>query len=93
MHPADAASSPHPNDHHETIARRAYGIWERRGRPHGQDLEIWLCAEATLQEEEYFRQLLRDITLENTLRENDVPEHWQDEGTPADAVPETVEHR
>lgn len=31
---------------HEEIAVRAMEIWEQRGRPLGQDLEIWLAAEA-----------------------------------------------
>lgn len=29
----------------EHIRKRAYFIWENRGRPHGQDLEHWLIAE------------------------------------------------
>jgi hypothetical protein len=31
-----------------SIAERAYHIWERMGRPHGQALEHWLRAEAEL---------------------------------------------
>lgn len=30
------------------IRERAYSLWERDGRPHGQDLEHWLRAEAEI---------------------------------------------
>lgn len=30
---------------HADIARRAYDIWERQGRPHGKDFDHWLEAE------------------------------------------------
>jgi hypothetical protein len=30
---------------HDEIARRAYQLWEQRGRPQGRDLELWLEAE------------------------------------------------
>ena len=33
------------NAKQEEIAKRAYAIWEREGRPHGRDLEHWLTAE------------------------------------------------
>ncbi len=33
---------------HDQIARHAYHIWERRGRPHGQAMQHWLEAEADL---------------------------------------------
>ena len=39
-------SEPKPT--HEEIARRAYEIFEERGRPHGRDQEHWLEAEAQL---------------------------------------------
>jgi hypothetical protein len=32
----------------EAISRRAYEIWEREGRPEGQDLRHWLQAEQEL---------------------------------------------
>ena len=35
---------------HEDIARRAYLIWEREGRPEHQAWEHWLRAEAQLRE-------------------------------------------
>ena len=34
---------------HEQIARRAYELWEERGRPHGSDEEDWHRAEHELQ--------------------------------------------
>jgi len=30
------------------IARRAFELWERRGRPHGHDVDDWLTAEREL---------------------------------------------
>jgi hypothetical protein len=33
---------------HKQIAERAYYIWLRRGRPHGQELQNWREAEADL---------------------------------------------
>jgi len=35
---------------HDGIARRAYELFERRGRQHGRDLEDWLGAELELRE-------------------------------------------
>jgi hypothetical protein len=32
----------------EEVERRAYEIWEREGRPEGQDVEHWLAAERQL---------------------------------------------
>jgi len=29
------------SDHHETIRRRAYQLWERAGRPEGRSDEFW----------------------------------------------------
>jgi hypothetical protein len=36
---------------HEKIAQRAYEKWVKRGRPHGQDRQDWLEAEAELRVE------------------------------------------
>ncbi|MBN2493813.1 MAG: DUF2934 domain-containing protein [Deltaproteobacteria bacterium] len=33
---------------HDRIARRAYEIWQREGRPDGQDMDHWLQAEREL---------------------------------------------
>jgi hypothetical protein len=35
---------------YEDIARRAYDLFERRGREHGRDLEDWLQAEREIRE-------------------------------------------
>jgi hypothetical protein len=35
-------------ERHAEIARRAYAIWEREGRPNGGELDHWLRAEAEL---------------------------------------------
>ncbi len=32
----------------EVIAARAYSLWEQRGRPQGQDVELWIEAEQQL---------------------------------------------
>jgi hypothetical protein len=32
----------------EAIRVRAYELWEKRGRPHGGDVEDWLEAEAEM---------------------------------------------
>lgn len=32
----------------QEIAKRAYAIWEREGRPHGRNVEHWLTAEREL---------------------------------------------
>ena len=44
---ARTASAPTPT--HDEIAQRAREIWNSRGQPAGQDLEIWLEAERQLQ--------------------------------------------
>jgi len=36
---------------HDKIAARAAEIWDRKGRPHGQDEQNWAEAEAELQAE------------------------------------------
>jgi hypothetical protein len=38
-----------PEERHEQISRRAYELYERRGRHHGNDLRDWLQAEAELE--------------------------------------------
>jgi Protein of unknown function (DUF2934) len=37
-----------PQPSHEGISALARSIWEKRGRPHGQDAAIWLEAERRL---------------------------------------------
>lgn len=45
-----------PHEQHELsrddIARRAYGLYEARGREPGQDMDDWLRAEKELREQE-----------------------------------------
>jgi hypothetical protein len=38
---------------HDDIARRAYALWEKDGRPFGRDLDYWLRAEADLRRAAY----------------------------------------
>lgn len=38
-----------PAPSHEEIARRAYQLWEERGKPHGSPDEDWHLAEHELQ--------------------------------------------
>jgi len=42
------ADSKALNDVKEQIARRAYELYEARGREDGYDLQDWLCAEAEI---------------------------------------------
>lgn len=49
--PVPAASSARQFTHDE-IADRARTIWDRRGRPEGQDAEIWYQAESELKQSE-----------------------------------------
>ena len=44
--PATPADIPH-----DKIVARAYEIWVRKGKPHGQDFENWTEAEAELRAE------------------------------------------
>ena len=48
----DAPPAPQvPEIPHDKIAARAAEIWERKGRPHGQDVQNWVEAEAELRAE------------------------------------------
>lgn len=38
----------HPAPIHQTIAERAYALWQQAGQPGGRDEEFWLQAEAEL---------------------------------------------
>jgi hypothetical protein len=40
----------------EVIARRAYELFEERGREPGRDLDDWLCAELELKESKHGHQ-------------------------------------
>jgi hypothetical protein len=48
MQKATESSRPPPPPSPEAIARRAYELFERRGRVPGHELEDWLVAEAEL---------------------------------------------
>lgn len=41
----------HPAPSHDEIAREAYLLWERHGRPSGRDAEFWQEAERTLRDQ------------------------------------------
>ncbi|HEX7127144.1 MAG TPA: DUF2934 domain-containing protein [Thermodesulfobacteriota bacterium] len=47
----DQAPRPADGDLHDAIARRAYEIYERDGRPEGRALEHWRQAEAEIRAE------------------------------------------
>lgn len=54
--PSPVASGPKtpielPDGMWERIARKAYELWEQRGRQEGNDLSDWYDAEATVMEE------------------------------------------
>ena len=42
----ESTQPPHPS--RDDIAALAYQMWEKSGRPAGQDIEFWLQAEQTL---------------------------------------------
>lgn len=48
--PGSAQPIELPDGMWESIARKAYELWEQRGRPEGRDLENWLDAEAAVME-------------------------------------------
>lgn len=51
--PGASPTSPikRPDGLWERIARKAYALWEQRGRREGRDVEDWLDAEAQVMEE------------------------------------------
>src|ERR1044071_911894 len=48
---------------HEDIARRAYQLFEDRGREHGHDLEDWLQAERELRDQAVVGVVGRILTM------------------------------
>ena len=51
MQPEQIDANEHadlPGPSHEDIARRAYQLWEERGKPHGSPEEDWHLAEHQL---------------------------------------------
>ncbi len=60
--PPAAETPKDPAALHDMIAGRAREIWTELGQPEGQDLEIWLEAEAEIQ-----------ATLHHTLRHPHLP--------------------
>jgi hypothetical protein len=46
--PAEVPANNLSADAAEAIRVRAYELWEKRGRPHGGDVEDWLEAEAEI---------------------------------------------
>ena len=49
--PVPATAVPSVHIPHDKIEARAYEIWVRKGKPHGQDLQNWVEAEAELRAE------------------------------------------
>jgi hypothetical protein len=54
------------NVSHAEIARRAYLLWEQRGRPEGRDVEFWLEAEADLIADQLLRDALQGLDREES---------------------------
>jgi hypothetical protein len=50
---------------HEEIARRAYQLYEERGREHGHDLRDWFQAEGELRE--FLRDAARKVLMAEGL--------------------------
>lgn len=69
----------------QTIAERAYQLWNARGRPHGSEQEDWLEAERQLASEEVDPSSCAadgalDATLQETFPASDPPaSHIADE--------------
>ena len=51
---AGSAKAKGPEPTYEQIAIRAFALWEKQGRPEGQQMENWLEAEKELREEAGF---------------------------------------
>ncbi len=49
--PAQSTTTPQREITSETIAARAYVLWEQAGRPSGRDVEYWLQAESQLKQD------------------------------------------
>ncbi len=49
----------------EVIAKRAFDIWEREGRPQGRDQEHWFRAECELRTESMKEQEARGVLTNN----------------------------
>ncbi len=64
------------NEIHEAIGRRAYELFEARGREHGHDLEDWLDAERELVQ--FFPVVLTD-SRESLIVRSEVPGFTGDE--------------
>jgi hypothetical protein len=54
---------------YEAIAKRAFEIWDREGRPQGQDQEHWYRAECELRKDSIQAQEAKGgLTAESSLR-------------------------
>ncbi len=51
----------------ETVRRRAYDLFQRRGMKHGYDQQDWFAAEAQVRAEPRNSQLAPDIDVPKTL--------------------------
>jgi hypothetical protein len=74
---------------HDDISRKAYALWEQRGRPWGFESEIWLDAESQLRAEAREAEETRQSNVENVARRADD----RGEAHAAATTPTTVDHR
>ena len=61
----DLSVEPPPS--HTEIARRAYEIYEERGRDHGHDLDDWLQSEHELHREGPMPRYVRGINTSHVI--------------------------
>ncbi|MDK1385335.1 DUF2934 domain-containing protein [Sinorhizobium sp. 8-89] len=70
------------NDREELIRRRAYAIWEKEGRPEGQDQRHWEQASREMQREENRSSTgeKQDLETEGTTHATSTPASPPSEG-------------
>lgn len=68
MNTFTTGDSPSPTPNQEQIAARARQIWNARGQPAGQDVEIWLEAERELRAPASPRVTVDDTVVQPTGR-------------------------
>jgi hypothetical protein len=71
-----------------TLRERAYYLWLERGRPSGQDLEIWHAARVLLHD--HVNQAPLTITLTLATRQSDPEHHFHAPATVHDKRPDVA---
>jgi hypothetical protein len=58
----DNKMEPSTNDAEDQVRRRAFELWEQRGRPEGYEVELWLQAERELKGRGNSKDISRGIS-------------------------------